>query len=126
MKLTGPMFSLDARGTIGSAITFSFWKGINYARARVIPNNPKSDEQMAVRNIVSDASIAWKTSATVGGVAISSNYKLAYNTAAAGMAMSGFNLFIKEVVAGNLVDTAGVKSYDGSLAIATAPGATIV
>lgn len=125
MKLTGPMFSLDARGTIGSAITFSFWKGINYARARVIPNNPKSAEQMAVRDIVSDASIAWKTEATVGAVEIDTAYKTAYNLAAAGMAMSGFNLFIKEVVAGNLVDTLGVKSYDGTLAIASAPGATI-
>ena len=122
MKLTGPMFSLDARGTIGSAITFSFWKGINYARARVIPNNPKSAEQMAVRDIVSDASIAWKTEDTVGANEIDQAYKDAYNVAAAGMAMSGFNLFIKEVIAKCLVDTDGVNSYIGTLVIPSAPG----
>jgi hypothetical protein len=124
-KVTGPLLSLDASGTIASTMTFSRWKGVNYVRQRVIPTYKRTTEQAAVRDIVKDASLAWKTNATVDGVVIDAAYKLAYNVAASGMAMSGFNLFIKECIAGNLVDTGGVKSYTGTLAIAATPGAVI-
>lgn len=124
-KVTGPLLSLDASGTIASTMTFSRWKGINYVRQRVIPTYSNTDEQMAVRDIVSDASIAWKELDTVGAVVINAAYKLAYDVAASGTAMSGFNLFIKECMIENLVDAAGVKSYDGTLVIRTAPGVPI-
>lgn len=124
-KVTGPLLSLDASGTIASTMTFSRWKGINYVRQRVIPTYSNTAEQLAVRDIVSDASIAWKELDTVGAVEIDAAYKLAYDVAASGTAMSGFNLFIKECMLENLVDTAGVKSYDGTLAIRTAPGVPI-
>jgi len=48
-KVTGPLFSLDARNAIGKAIVYSYWKGVNYVRARVIPKNPKEDDQAEVR-----------------------------------------------------------------------------
>jgi len=48
-KVTGPLFSLDARNAIGKAIVYSYWKGINYVRSRVIPKNPKADDQAEVR-----------------------------------------------------------------------------
>lgn len=124
-KVTGPLLSLDASGTIAKTITFSKWKGINYTRQRVIPTYRNTVEQMAVRDIVHDASIAWKNSATVGSVPINNAYKLAYNNLASGQALSGFNLFIKDCMTMNLIDTAGVKSYDGSLVVPTTPGTTI-
>ena len=120
-KVTGPLLSLDASGTIANTMTFSKWKGINYVRQRVIPTYTNTVEQVAVRDIVSDASIAWKISAMVGVVQINPAYKLAFNNAASGTAMSGFNLFIKNTMALNLIDTVGVKSYDGILAIPTGP-----
>lgn len=124
-KVTGPLLSLDASGTIANTMTFSRWKGINYVRQRVIPTYSNSAEQVAVRDVVTDASVAWKENATVGAVEIDAAYKLAYDVAASGTAMSGFNLFIKETMAENLVDSAGVKSYDGTLEIRTAPGVPI-
>lgn len=48
-KVTGPLFSLDARGSVGKSIVFSFWNGANYVRSRVIPANPQSDGQAEVR-----------------------------------------------------------------------------
>lgn len=48
-KVTGPLFSLDARNAIGKAIVYSYWKGVNYVRSRVIPKNPKKDDQAEVR-----------------------------------------------------------------------------
>lgn len=121
-KVTGPLLSLDASGSIANTMTFSRWKGINYVRQRVIPTYKRTTEQAAVRDIVMDASVAWKTNALVGTEQIDAAYKLAYDTAASGTAMSGFNLFIKDCMAINLVDTVGVKSYNGTLEIASAPG----
>lgn len=116
-KVTGPLLSLDASGSIASTMTFSRWKGVNYVRQRVIPTYSNTTEQANIRSIVHDASIAWKAGATVGGVVINSAYKLAYATAASGFAYSGFNLFIKECIQKN-----GGVAYDGSLEIPATPG----
>jgi hypothetical protein len=111
-KVSGPLFSLDARGQVGKAIVFSFWKGVNYVRQHVVPNNPQSSLQTAIRDLVTDASVAWKLGSTIGGIDIDAAYKLDFNTAAAGQAYSGFDLYMKDTIALN-----GGSAYDGSLAI---------
>jgi hypothetical protein len=60
-KLTGPLFSLEASGTVGRTITYSRWKGRAYSRRRVIPLNPMSANQVASRNLVRAASqaVSW-------------------------------------------------------------------
>jgi hypothetical protein len=116
-KVTGPLLSLDASGSVASTITFSRWKGINYVRQRVIPTYTNTTLQAKIRLLISDASIAWKSGATVGAVDIDAAYKLAYDEAASGLGMSGFNLFIKECVQLN-----GGSAYDESLAVPTEPG----
>lgn len=116
-KVIGPLMSMDASGQLGKALVFAKWKGQNYVRQYVIPQNPNSTDQQKVRAIIADASVAWKNGATVGTTAIDAAYKLAYETAAAGMGYSGFNLFMRECVALN-----GGKTYDGSLEIPTTVG----
>jgi hypothetical protein len=116
-KVSAPLMSLDASGQVGKAIVFSKWRGVNYVRRLVTPANPQSDDQTAIRDLVTDASKAWATGATVGGTTIDAAYKLAYKDAAAGQAYSGFNLYIRDCSALNN----GVN-YDGSLAIPTEPG----
>jgi len=59
-RLTAPLLSLAASGTIGNAITFSSWKGIPYARTRVIPANPNSVAQQEVRGVFSTLNEMWK------------------------------------------------------------------
>lgn len=59
-RLTGPLFSLTASGTVANTLTFSVWKGIPYVRARVIPANPRSTTQVAIRNIFTNLSEMWK------------------------------------------------------------------
>lgn len=49
-KVTGPLMSMSASGTVGKVATFSIWKGIAYVRQRVIPKNPKSVAQKAARS----------------------------------------------------------------------------
>lgn len=116
-KVIGPLQSLDARGQFGKSMVFSAWKGINTVRQYVIPTYRNTTEQANIRKIVSDASVAWKISDTIGGVEIDAAYKLAYDSAAQGSQYSGFNLFMKECIAKN-----GGVAYDGSLEIPTAPG----
>ena len=59
-KLTGPLFSFTALGTIAKAITYSRWKGVGYARQRVIPANPNSLDQQETRNTFKMLSGLWK------------------------------------------------------------------
>lgn len=44
--------SLDASGTVADTITFSKWKGRNYTRQRIIPSNPNTSGQQAVRSVI--------------------------------------------------------------------------
>lgn len=51
-KLTGPLFSLDARGKLGSALVFIGWKGIKTVRQWLKPANPQSADQGDVRLVL--------------------------------------------------------------------------
>jgi len=112
-KVTGPLFSLDARNKLGGSIVFSYWRGINYVRGLVTPHNPKTADQTAIRDLIKDASVAWKNEDTP----IDSAYKQAYKDAAAGQRYSGFNLYMKDSISKN-----DGSSYDGTLDIPTEPG----
>jgi hydrogenase maturation factor len=95
IKTTGGFFSLDARGTLGGVLTGSFWKGVNYIRTRVIPNNPNSSAQQAVRQVMSDGVSKWRFG-TIAGAA-----KTMWESYAAGTGMSGFNRFMSKYVPAN-------------------------
>jgi len=49
VKVSGPMMSMAASGTLADTITFASWKGRPYVRERVIPSNPKSGAQTGRR-----------------------------------------------------------------------------
>lgn len=51
-KVSAPFLSLDASGTVASTLTASKWKGRNYMRLRIIPANPRTAGQQAVRSIL--------------------------------------------------------------------------
>ena len=51
-KLTGPLFSLDARGKLGKALVFIGWKGIKTVRQYLKPANPQSADQGDVRLVL--------------------------------------------------------------------------
>jgi hypothetical protein len=59
-KVTGPLMSLDASGSVAGTMTFSKWKGRNYVRQTVTPSNPKSPAQTAFRIMFGFLSEAWK------------------------------------------------------------------
>ena len=101
VRVTGPFLSLDARGTLADTMTASFWRGINYIRARVVPHNPKSTAQTAIRGVLTDGVSKWRFG-LVGGV--DKNW---WNTYAKGLGESGFNRFMRKYLEDNY--TSGAK-----------------
>jgi hypothetical protein len=59
MKILNPFMSIDARGRSKRALVYSIWRGLNYVRAFVVPTNPSTDRQIAVRAVFVAASRAW-------------------------------------------------------------------
>lgn len=95
-RVTGPLFSLTASGTIADVITYSNWKGLPYVRSRVIPANPKTDDQVSIRNTMTAGVSAWQTVASVPAAS-----KASWDFYASGTGMSGFNRYIKYFVETN-------------------------
>lgn len=95
VRVTGPFLSLDARGTLADTMTGSFWRGINYIRERVIPHNPKSSAQVAVRGVLTDGVSKWRFGF------ISQTHKNWWNTYARGLGESGFNRFMRQYCEAN-------------------------
>lgn len=95
-RLTGPLFSLDARQTLGNTIVYSAWKGLNYARLRVVPYNPKTYSQSGIRS-----TLRWGVLYFTKGSYVAAAQKTWWNTYAEGTNMSGINRFMKFFVASN-------------------------
>ena len=107
-RLTGPLFSLDARQTLAGTLTYSAWKDINYARLRVIPYNRKTPYQNGIRG-----SMRWGVLYFTKGAYVAAAEKTWWNTYAEGTSMSGFNRFIMKFVALNYDDATGTFIYKG-------------
>jgi len=101
-RLTGPLFSLDARQTLGGTIVYSAWKGLNYARIRVVPYNPKAPYQVQIRD-----TITWGVLYFTKGTYVAAAQKTWWNTYAEGTNMSGMNRFMKFFVADNYDSASG-------------------
>jgi len=103
VRVTGPFLSLDARGTLGDVMTGSFWRGINYIRQRIVPHNPKSTRQTAIRGVLTDGVSKWRFGM------ISAANKTMWNSYAKGQEYSGFNRFMTKYIEANYNKTAGTK-----------------
>lgn len=49
-KVTGPLLSLGASGSVGKSLVFGDWRGVKYARQHVTPANPRTTAQTSTRN----------------------------------------------------------------------------
>jgi len=83
--VNGPLFSLDATGTIGKTVTYGHWKGRNVVRQRVIPNNPRSAAQTGQRGMLAFLGAHWS--------GMSAPAKASYVDAAEAKQISAFNEF---------------------------------
>lgn len=61
-KVTGPLLSLGASGSIAKTIVVSKWRGKTYIRQHVIPANPKTTGQLMTRTVFKLLTQMWKLS----------------------------------------------------------------
>lgn len=87
VKVAGPAMSLDASGSLASALVFSKWKGRNYVRQLVTPSNPKSGPQIGVRAMFKFLAQIWD--------GLSSADKATWEDLADQAVVSPFNAFMK-------------------------------
>jgi len=92
-KVRGPLFSLEASGEFGKALVFSVWKGIQYVRKYVVPENPRTALQTAQRQKFATAVANWH--------ALNSIRQLAWKAAASTLKMTGFNYFVQQALKQN-------------------------
>jgi len=85
VKITN-VFGDQYRGQVGHAGVFAFWKGRQYRRKYVIPSNPNTTMQQAVRGFFTNAVSFWHN--------IRSLQRLVFSYLATGQVMSGFNLLV--------------------------------
>lgn len=90
-KVKGPLMSMGATGQLGKSLVFMTWKGIKDVRTHVVPANPRSDGQVAQRNVMKSAVASWHA------VLFNALDLAAFNVLASLQAgiMSGFNAFCK-------------------------------
>lgn len=89
-KVTGPLLSVSARGTIANTQTYSSWRGVNYVRQRVIPANPRTMEQQKTRNVFTNMGKIWAFAPAL--------LRDPWDTYAIGKPKTGRNTFIGENV----------------------------
>ena len=85
-RVTGPLFSLEASGTIAKTATFAKWKGRQYVRQRVVPSNPRTAGQVAVRAALTFLAQVWKL--------ISPINQATWDVAAKQASVSPFNAYL--------------------------------
>ena len=85
VKITN-IFGDRYSGQAGKAGVFATWKGRQYRRAYVIPANPKTTMQIAVRNSFKNAVAKWHVYGSL--------MRLAFSYLATGQVLSGFNLLV--------------------------------
>ena len=85
-RVTGPLFSMSASGSVGKAITFANWKGVAYCREWFKPSNPQTANQVNVRTAFALAVAYYGTQ--------SQAVKDAFDAFAEGTGKSGFDHFV--------------------------------
>lgn len=90
-KVNAPLLSFGARGQIGNSIVFGAWRGVNYARQKVIPANPRTTAQQELRGVFRVMSQLW----TLAPI----QWKDLWNAFASGRPFTGRNAFMGQNIA---------------------------
>lgn len=90
-KVTAPLLSFGASGTVAKTQVYSKWKGRAYVRRHVIPSNPNTVAQQGTRSVFSVGNKIWKL---MGSIAIAP-----WDLFAKGQVLTGRNAFIGRYVA---------------------------
>lgn len=92
-KVTAPLLSFGASGSVAKSVVFSKWKGRPYARRHVIPANPQTVGQTLTRDIFAWGGQVWKIMGPLG--------RGPWDRFATGQVLTGRNKFMGNFVAEN-------------------------
>jgi hypothetical protein len=106
-KVTGPMFTISASGTVGDALNFLHWMGspfpqdykrttVGIVRKRTLPLIKKTPELLAIRSTLSAAVSTWHDDSKVDAM---SRHSWIYFSS--GLAMSPFNRYVQMFIESN-------------------------
>jgi len=104
-KLTAPLLSFGASGTIAKVQTYATWRGVPYARRHVIPANPKTTGQVLTRDIFAALEMRWKQGGPI--------MRAPWDRFAVGQKFVGRNSYIGKNIAATRGD-ADMAAYIGS------------
>lgn len=103
-KLTGPLMSQNASGSIGARLTFSRRKTGQQARFQRAQKDKKSVGQLRNREVYFEAVGDWQ--------ALPVAEKEIYNKKAVGRGLTGFNLFVKDYYKNSMRQVALIENID--------------
>lgn len=104
-KVTAPLLSFGASGTIAKVQTYATWRGVPYARRHVIPANPKSTDQVLTRDIFRNLDLRWKQAGPLA--------RAPWDRFAVGQKFVGRNAYLGKNIAATRGD-ADMANYIGS------------
>lgn len=102
-RTKGPLFSLEASGSLKKTLVYGHWKGRSYVRSHVIPENPQTPTQVNLRTAWTLLVASWQGEAAP--------YQLEWNQFAEQFQMSGFNQYMKR----------GLEAYVAQITTAVTP-----
>ncbi len=59
-KVTAPLLSFGASGSLAKSLVFATWRGIPYSRRHVVPSNPDTVDQQETRNTFAWLNNVWR------------------------------------------------------------------
>ena len=110
-RVTGPLMSMEASGTIGKTLTFANWVGRQYVRRWTRPANPQTADQMDQRNAFSviGVGVSWANKCLQINSTTTKNDEVAFREKTpSGMRWNGY---IQKVLAGS-----GAAGYNAAKA----------
>ncbi len=125
-KPRAPLLSFGASGTIAKTLTYATWRGIDYVRERVTPQNPKTAGQTTTRSLFAWLNEIWKLSPTLS--------QAPWTSYAAGRKFVNRNAFLGQnivamrgdVALTNMVFSPGSKGGLAPDAVAAASGVALI
>lgn len=94
-KTIAPLISFGANGALAKTAVYATWKGIPYVRRYTVPSNPRTNKQVAVRDVFRTLQSMWKVAPA--------GLRAPFEANAAGRPYTGNNKFTSANLAG--IDT---------------------
>lgn len=95
-RVSGPLFSMSASGTIGKAVTYGAWKGREWCRVWFKPQNPRTVKQVNLRTAMRLIVAYWPTQ--------TEGYHEGFDAYAAPFGMSGVNKVVSRAIKAYMLD----------------------